>query len=213
MRQFLYLFFATILIGCTSTPVEDPEFAYTNMEQRLLAASRVSFDFRVTAEGVIDGVFSGNASVSSDGALTISAEGRFIERDLVMELVTDADSVRMVTTEMSDVVPRQDDTFNAVVIGLTRMGFLHNLAALTTVSPPEHGEGGIQEWVTVDNFEAGEIGDYSGVSFDVFVQGERTSGAVLAMVDGLPVLRRQVVAFPGGEMVVTEEYSNFVVAD
>jgi hypothetical protein len=119
----------------------------------------------------------------------------------------------MSTTEMADVVPRQADTFNAVVIGLTRMGLMHNLAALTTVSPPEHGEGGIQDWVTVDNFETGEVGEYSGVAFDIFVAEERTSGAVLAIVDGLPVERRQIVEFPGGEMIVTEEFSNFVVTD
>lgn len=213
MRQFLSLFLVAILVGCASAPAQDPEDAYTAMEQRLLSASSVSFDFQVTAEGVIQGSFSGNASVSSDGALTIRSEGIFIERDLVMELVTDADSVRMNTSEMSDVVERPADTFNAVVVGLTRMGLMHNLAALSTVSPPDHGDGGILEWVTVSNFETGEVGEYSGVAFDVFVEGDRTSGVVLAIVDGLPVERRQVVPFPGDQMVVTEKYSNFVVAN
>lgn len=213
MRQFHYLILVTILIGCGSAPAEDPEVQFTNMEQRLLSASAISFDFEIKAEGVIAGDFKGSLSISSDGDLTIQSEGRFIERDLVMELVTDADSIRMVTSEMADVVPRQDDTFNAVVIGLTRMGLLHNLAALTTVSPPEHGDGGIQDWVTVRNFGEGEVGEYTGVAAEIFVEGDRTSEFVLAIVDGLPVQRRQVVSFPGGEMVVMEEFSNFVVTD
>ncbi len=214
MRQFLFLFLATILLGCTSAPAEDPEAAFTTMEQRLLAASSISFDFQVAVEGVLEGAFTGSASVASDGALTIHAEGRFIERDLVMDLSTDADSIRMVTSEMSDVVPRQSDTFNAVVVGLTRMGFMHNLAALTTVSPPEQGEGGIQTWVTVTNFSESEVGEYSsGVAFDIFIEEERSSSAVLAIIDGVPALRRQVVSFPGGEMIVTEEFSNLVDTD
>ncbi|NNE70124.1 MAG: hypothetical protein HKN29_07130 [Rhodothermales bacterium] len=208
MKLFLRTFAVLLLVGCGNP---DPAATFDEMEGSLLAASQVSFDFAVTAEGVIEGNFTGSVETSADGTLALRSTGNFIGRDLEMEMATDGDSLRMVTTEMSDALPNPPETFKAMVIGLTRMGIMHNLAALSTVSPPEHSDGGIEEWVTVGNFESGQVGEHDGVAFNIFVDGDRTSDVTLAIVDGLPVLRRQVVQFPGGEMIVTEEYSNFRV--
>lgn len=208
MKQFLPLLFVLILAGCGAA-AEDPATSYQNMEQKLLSAQRISFDFSVSAEGVIEGNFVGSAEASADGGLTITSTGDFIGRDLQMELTTDADSMRMVTSEMSDSLPLPPATFEAVVIGLTRMGLLHNLAALSTVSPPDHSDGGITEWVVVQDFEDGD----GGVAFSIFVEGDKTSDVTLTIEDGIPVRRRQVVQFPGGEMIVSEEYSNFTVIE
>ena len=40
----------------------------------------------------------------------------------------------------------------AIVIGLTRMGHLHNIAVLTGGLPPDHSDGGAADWVRVANF-------------------------------------------------------------
>ncbi len=207
----LFLFGCLFVVGCGSSSEEHPGSAFTELEERMLGATTVSFDFQIVSEGVLEGNLRGSASVSSSGSLTIDADGVFIGREIQMQLRTDTDSLRLATNEMSDVVAHPEDTFRAVIIGLTRMGFFHNLAQLTTVSPPEHGNGGIAEWVTVGNFSTGPVGEYTGTSFDVIVEGEKTSTAVLAIEEGLPRARRQIVAFPGGEMVVTERYSNFTI--
>ncbi|MFT5142651.1 MAG: hypothetical protein ACI84D_001267 [Thalassolituus oleivorans] len=210
MRLLNFMFCATLL-GCGAPTEDTVRGPFDALEARLLAAENVSFTFQVISEGVITGNLQGTVSASSSGALTIDAYGTFIERELQMQLVTTADSLRMVTNEMSDAVARQDETFSAVVLGLTRMGIMHNLAQLSTVSPPDHGDVGMDDWVAVDNFGNAPVGEYTGMSFDLFVDGEKTSSAILAVEDGLPVRRRQEVAFPGGSMIVTETYSDFVV--
>jgi hypothetical protein len=90
------------------------------------------------------------------------------------------------------------------------MGLLHNLARLTGSAPPDHMEGGVQDWVQVSEFawdtEVG--GERDAVTFLLTVAGE-PSGDVVLEVDresGAPVVRRQVVRFPEGEMLVTETY-------
>jgi hypothetical protein len=208
----LFLFAPLLFLGCGRASTSNPEKEFGEMEARLLAASHVSFNFHVVSEGVLEGDLRGSASVSSSGGLTIDATGSFIGREIQMQLFTETDSLRMITNEMSDRVSRPQDTFTAVVIGLTRMGFLHNLAQLTTVSPPEHADGGIADWVVLDNFAKAPIGESDGIGFDILVEGEKTSSAVLGLQDGVPVQRRQVVEFPGGQMIVTESYSNFSVS-
>jgi hypothetical protein len=37
----------------------------------------------------------------------------------------------------------------ALVLGFTRMGILHNLARLTRGAAPDHADGGVREWVEV----------------------------------------------------------------
>jgi hypothetical protein len=211
MRLLTIMFCATLL-GCGTTPEDTARGPFNALEARLLAAENVSFSFRVISEGVISGDLRGTVSASSSGSLTIDASGMFIGRELQMRLTTTSDSLRMVTSEMSNTVARQDETFAAVVLGLTRMGIMHNLAQLSTVSPPDHGDVGMEDWVWVDNFGDAQVGEYMGISFDLFVDGENTSSGIIAIEDGVPVHRRQVVDFPGGSMIVTETYSNFLIS-
>ena len=102
------------------------------------------------------------------------------------------------------------------VIGLTRLGFLHNLAMLTAGTPPDRADGGVTDWVTADDPSLGgpEVpeGDRTSVSFNITVAGTPAGAAVLDLNDdGILLGRRQIVVFPEGEMRVSEQYTRVVI--
>jgi hypothetical protein len=104
-----------------------------------------------------------------------------------------------------------DHLRTALVLGLTRMGILHNLARLNGGRPPDHGDGNVREWVVprdVTWLGVNEGNDSPrGVRFAIEVAGARTAEASLWLDrEGWPQRRTQTVRFPGGEMQVTEEY-------
>jgi hypothetical protein len=106
---------------------------------------------------------------------------------------------------------RPDFLMEAVGVGFTRMGLLHNLAMLVANQPPDHADGGVREWVTVDSLSYVEVeGEESApraVAFSIFVGGSAVGTATLELDDrGLPRVRRQAVLFPSGEMRVVERY-------
>ena len=201
---------ALVLVGCGPS-ADNQQATFEALEDRLLSAESFSLDFHVTAEGVIEANLEGSLRAASSGQVELEARGTFLERELEMHMVTDGDSLRMTTTELSDAVALPAEVYEALAIGLTRMGILHNLASLSTVTEPEHSEVGIGEWVTVGEFGTGTAGEHDGVSFGIFVEGQRTSGAVLAILDGIPVERTQIVDFPGGAMTVRERYTDFAI--
>ena len=98
------------------------------------------------------------------------------------------------------------------MIGLTRMGILHNLALMTAGQAPDHGEGGVREWVTVSDFKGGKVTDDSREvwvrSFQITVAGAPSGSAALWIdaATGDPLRRSQTVQFETGEMKVIEEY-------
>jgi len=60
--------------------------------------------------------------------------------------------------------PVPPEVREALVIGLTRMGILHNLARLVAGVPPDRASGGVRDWVEgreiawADSVEVGELG-------------------------------------------------------
>ena len=126
----------------------------------------------------------------------------------ILALVTDGDRYTYGNTTRRTLAIRPSGLSRALLIGFTRMGILHNLALLTEEAPPDHADGGVAEWVTVDEFEAVRL-PQPGIAFAISVAGEPAGTASLDLdADGLPLARRQTVQFPTGEMHVTETYSS-----
>ncbi|MCB9730056.1 MAG: hypothetical protein H6744_10310 [Deltaproteobacteria bacterium] len=101
----------------------------------------------------------------------------------------------------------------AVVIGLSRMGLLHNLARLAEGELPDHAGGDVTAWVTVEPTDLGPEVDIEGararpITMRILVGGRHTGDATLWLDEttGLPVRREQVVRFQDGEMQVVERY-------
>ncbi len=88
----------------------------------------------------------------------------------------------------------------ALVIGFTRMGILHNLARLTAGQIPDQAEGGVRDFVQVSGFGLEENSGQEGqlVRFALTVNGQPSGDASLLIGDdgATPLQRTQRVAFP-----------------
>jgi hypothetical protein len=93
---------------------------------------------------------------------------------------------------------------DAVVLGLSRMGLLHNVANLTQGLPPDHAGGGVREWLQAVKFKRVR----GGVSYAIHIDGA-DHGETTLYIDSktkLPRKRTAVIHFPNADMRVTETY-------
>lgn len=194
-----------------------PEEAFAAVERILLETEHLAAEeVLVRADSALTVRLTGGLWLGPDGRARLDADGRF-EIDTALRLVSDGtrmaggrtDGVRFDTTA----APALRE---ALVLGLTRMGLLHNLARLYGGSPPDHAEGGVTDWVTVHGLEWRPETLVSGrrarpLGFTLRVDGTDAAEAELHLdaETGLPLLRRQTVAFPAGVMVVEEQYSGW----
>lgn len=186
----------------------DPAARFTELERRLLEADRVGLDFQVTAEGAASISVEGSLRKSAAGGLEIRAAGEFAGRPVDLLLRTRGETYEFGAAQAPTSAPVPPRLWEAVTLGLTRMGILHNLARLTGNAAPDHAAGGASDWVVVDGFRGAD----GGMGFDITVSGRPSGSAVLQLdPEGLPAVRRQTVQFPNGEMRVTERYSAVVV--
>jgi hypothetical protein len=211
-----------LLSACAPEPTERPEAEaqslearLSELEDRLVGAGSVELDFEIMAEGAISVALEGGLRLGHD-SISLHASGDFAGQAVDLFLESSAES--MTFGNRSDPVssPRPESLQQALFIGLTRMGILHNLARLTAGAPPDRSDGGVEEWVTVDGFSQeradGPRGGLTSLSFNLTVSGVPSGSAVLDLSDeGLPIERRQVVFFPEGEMRVTEQYSRVMI--
>jgi hypothetical protein len=174
------------------------------METGLLDATALRVEFQVTATGSLTAEMSGLLLVGGSGRARLEAAGTFGGDPVDVFLVSDGQRMRLSsngTTVESETPPALGE---ALVLGLTRMGVLHNLARLVAGQAPDHAEGGPDEWILATDF--GRNG--RAITFALEVEGTRTGAAELfvAPVAGVPGERRQTVSFPDGDMEVVERY-------
>jgi hypothetical protein len=126
-----------------------------------------------------------------------------------LALVTRGDSLVFGDATEPATAPRPEHLREALVIGLTRMGILHNIARLTGDAAPDHADGGVAEWVVAERLRAADERQAdAGIEFDITVSGQPAGAAVLTTgSDGLPAIRRQTVHFPEGDMHIVERYT------
>ena len=192
----------------------------TELEQRLQAAARVEIAFVIESEGAVVSQLEGKLAWERDAALSWIASGSFAGAPQQLELRGDAQALATyVGAESHWTGPRPPALIEAVVIGLTRQGLLHNLAMLTGGLPPDHADGRVTEWVEFVEPQLGPpevfgVGQARPLEFQITVEDQLVGHATLWLDErGLPIERRQVVNFPEGQMRVTERYTGFVVED
>lgn len=187
-----------------------PAAQFSMIEDKLLAADELALNFRVTASGAVAAAISGSLEKTTEGHIDLIAKGVFAGQDI--DLFVSSDGSRIEFGSRSD--PQSAETpaelWQALVIGFTRMGVLHNIANLTANLPPDHSAGGVSEWVQATNItHRGQSYD-----FDIMVSDTPSGSATLNIDDeGFPASREQTVEFPGGAMTVLETYSDFVSTD
>lgn len=195
------------LASCRVAPLGPPANEFARLEQRLEQAQSVRMDFHVTAEGAVEADLRGSLRVEGDQELHLRAEGTFAGKDVQV-------SFHSTTTGSGDEGAGHDvdasgrELRDAVLVGLTRMGILHNLARLSAQKPIDHGTGGVRDWVTVGALRSDPERPRALV-FDLSVAGEPSGTASLELgPTGSPTVRHQTVHFPDGDMRVVERYSD-----
>ncbi len=193
---------------------QDPRAFFASLEERLISSDSLRVDFDVTAEGAVSAAISGSLFLGPDGSAVLNANGDFAGENVVVSLTAGDGGYQYGTGATLQSGPTPSHLKEGLLIGFTRMGILHNLAMLVGNAPPDGVEGGVRDWVQVDSLaflEAGSVGA-GGVSFHMAVGGVPAGSVELEVGKfGLPLVRRQTVLFPTGEMRVTERYSGFSI--
>ena len=192
----------------------DPAASLEAIERALLDTDfAVRFD--VHATGKIEARLVGLLQTAGD-RLALQGSGTFAGVDVELVLTTEGDRLVGKGARGRLDVARPAELKDAVVIGLVRMGILHNLALLVSGRPPDHADGGVRDWVEAANLEPGdgfahpdtERPDADALSYGLIVDGQPSGDATLwwDARTNLPVARNLTVHFDDGDMKVTETY-------
>lgn len=178
------------------------------LEESLLHTSGGSIAYEATATGAVEVHLSGRLFWTTGNRVRLESTGTFAGSEFSMLLISDGTVLNLEVNGQSEEVRSPDALNEAVVLGLTRMGVLHNLARLTGGAPPDHADGTLREWLDVDSVSASQNNGRLEFSFIIMVDGKHSGEASLSFdSDTLPYVRRQTVVFPEGVMQVEESYS------
>ena len=210
---------ALLVVACSASnraeeeadeSVSNSKGRFLDLEFRLLEAASGRVSYQVSATGAVEVNLDGELFWQPGNRLRIESAGSFAGTDLSMLLVSDGINMRLVTNGSVEEIPTPTHLNEAALLGLTRMGILHNLARLTGGAPPDHADGLLREWLDVDSVIASEGPEGSLFSFAIVVDGQKTANAELVLEENsLPVVRTQTVVFPEGTMHVEESYTLF----
>lgn len=175
------------------------------MEERLERAPW-QVRFELSAEGAVVASLAGSLSMAEE--VELRATGSFGGAAQDLRLWTEGDRLRGGPREAPTLdVPRPAELEPALVIGMARMGLMHDVAMLVGGQPPDHASGGVREWLQTIEHERVDANGETGIRFVLVVAGERAARGTLWLdARGLPVRRELTVEFPDGEMRVVERY-------
>lgn len=215
MRAFVSAL-ALIAAGCATAPAggNDPAAAqaFDAIETALLDAPVLRVDYEIAARGALEATLAGDLVVQKPALAALRADGAFAGNEVALRLVADGERLRGGTGSRRFEVPAPAELHQGLLVGLLRMGALHNLAMLSGGSPPEWTDGSVSERVVAHSFafvdrERGEEGT-NALSYLIDVNGA-PAGEVTLWYDperNLPLRRAQVVHFEFGDMQVEERY-------
>ncbi len=217
----LAILIVVLAAGCATAPGAPADNsaaqAFEHLEQNLLEAAVLRVNYTVQARGAVEAELSGDLVMQKPALAALSAEGSFAGGPVAPELVVDGARMRGRARPQQDgfEAAQPADLRNGMLLGLMRMGILHNIAMLSGNLPPDATSGNVRDWVIASNF-AWQPGNRTidgvpvrGIGFDLTVGGV-ASGTVVLWYDpasDLPVAREQRVGFEKGEMKVIERYA------
>lgn len=183
------------------------------LEERMLQADALHAQFAIQAAGTFGAQLSGTLDLDRSGHAVLRAEGEFGGKPVSLGLIADGETLHIKSPAGDRAMPQPEHLREALLLGMTRMGLLHNLARLAAGKAPDHADGGVRDWVKASNVKLAPpmaadepVGKILG--FDIEVAGEPSGHARLTLDSphGLPTLRLQEVNFESGVMQVTEQY-------
>ncbi|MEM6335665.1 MAG: hypothetical protein AAF752_03810, partial [Bacteroidota bacterium] len=145
----------------------------------------------------------GQLNVRPDST-SLTGVGTFAGRPVDVFLHAGSETMTWGNADTTMTAPRAPHLNESLIVGLTRMGILHNLARLTGAAPPDRADGGVSDWVTLAGFRT----DSTGIGFDITVSNVPSGTATLTTdPSGHLTERHQRVDFPTGTMHVHERYT------
>jgi hypothetical protein len=218
VKRFVSL---ALLLAASAAGAQAPEPAalMAQLEARLLAAQQVAIEATITSHGVVGSQLTGRSELLDRNRAKVAYAGQFAGKTADLALSADGGTLRLRNGARAREEPVGRESNRALLIGLTRMGLLHNLARLAGALGPDHAQGGVEQWLTLDSFrpvtyaQGGELEGLMSFGFDLVVAGAPSASARLWLdpATGLPRRRQQTVRFPQGEMTVIEDYTRFDV--
>ena len=215
--------FRFMLLLCVVVPShagEDASTFFKELESKLLAAKTVRFNATAISEGAFAFSFNTEIVLAQGNRARLNAEGSMMKQARSPQLTSDGHQMVFGLAETNRKETTPGALNEGLLIGLTRMGIMHNLAMLSGGKAPDGTDGKAKEWVTLTDIRLKKGVSLDGkqtnqVTFGITVGGVPSATAVLwlSLDHGLPLRREQTVAFDGGSMTVIETYSNFVLND
>lgn len=126
---------AVALLGCAPGPDAQAPTAdefLLSLEQRWLDEESVHLEFDVLSEGAFEADLEGRLRWGEGDAVELSAEGTFGPDPVTLSLSVEDDRLVGGNAAGHFDEPLPAELREALVIGLTRMGVLHNLARLVS---------------------------------------------------------------------------------
>ena len=186
---------------------------FAGLEARLLDAARLHFRCEVNAHGAYDAELQGNVDIRRNNIAELAFVGDFRGRRADPRLISNGKQMCGGSLETDFDQPTPDHLRQALIIGFTRMGILHNLARLSFGIAPDHADDEARDWIVPHQFEQGDSERIDGqlayaIHFELRVGGRSAGEATLWLSEheDLPLQRKQTVHFPDGDMFVTEHY-------
>jgi hypothetical protein len=227
LRQLTVLFLLPILFAPSvfARDYKTPQKVLAAMEANLIKMKNRKVKFRTEATGLLRGTFEGEIVFKKDNVLEYRTAGIFGTKDNKLFLSSDGAKLRGGSESKPFEMDCPSGLRSGILIGMSRMGLMHNIARLVGNQPPERTDGTVYQWLEVvdPSFAkdhapgtpqaAAELKQHDKKLMVVFykltVDGHKNSGDVELWIDtktNLPTYRSITVHFPQGNMFVTEKY-------
>jgi hypothetical protein len=204
-----------LLSGCAAAPKEpirapppDPgELLLRDLEQRLLRAKSVLVVSTLESSGAVNARLAARLVVGDGQRALLDVDGTFEGKPAHARLRSDGEE--LVLNKLPP-APVPAELRDSLLLGLVRMGLLHNAALSVANEAPDHADGGVHHWVRIERARAGEPA--TDISFDIVLARKPVGRAALSLDEqGRPTKRKQRVDLDVGELVVHERYDVFEV--
>jgi hypothetical protein len=188
---------------------EDASALFAKVEEALLASPDLQLRAQLNAEGALQAALDAKLRVSNEQS-ELAIKGSFGGQPVDTQLTASGDKLQV---GKGRPLTRPAALREALVLGFTRMGLMHNAARLSGSGIPDHAHGGVRNWLQTKEHALEADAVVNGakarvLTFAIFVEGER-SGEAKLWIDAAtlrPLERAVVVHFPQGDMTVTERY-------
>lgn len=215
MRTVVALF-SLLVAACANGPgrADDAQARATfdRIETALLDASVLRVDYSIKAAGALSAALEGDLVAQQPARASVRAAGTFAGAATDLRFVADGKRMRGGSAQQSFDEPVPVALHEGLLVGLLRMGVLHNLAVLSGGARPDWTDGSIRDHVVAHSFAFGrdqtQDESVASIAYALDVNGS-PAGEVKLWYDTarhLPLRREQVVHFEAGDMRVEEMY-------